>query len=110
MIAGAGDLTTARTAVFTVHMFTSLFTCFTCFTARSDTTSAFASLFAHPWLCSAVALSLLLQKAVVHVPFLNIAFGTAPLALHQWLLCAATASVVLIYSELQKLVSRTWGR
>ena len=35
LIAGAGDLTTARTAGFTVLVFTSLFTCFT---ARSDTT------------------------------------------------------------------------
>ena len=48
--------------------------------------------------------------AVVHVPFLNIAFGTAPLALNQWLVCAAMASVVLIYSELQKLLRRSWGR
>ena len=88
-------------------MFTSLFACLT---ARSDTTSAFARLFANPWLWSAVALSLLLQMAVVHVPFMNIAYGTAPLARDQWLLCAAMASVVLSYSELQKLVSRTWGR
>ena len=48
--------------------------------------------------------------AVVHVPFLNIAFGTAPLALDQWLVCAAMASAVLVYSELQKLLRRTWGR
>ena len=78
MIEGTGDLTTARTAGFTVLVFASLFTCFT---ARSDTTSAFASLFANPWLWGAVALSLLLQVAVVHLAFLNIAFGTAPLAL-----------------------------
>ena len=107
LIAGTGDLTTARTAGFTVLVFTSLFTCFT---ARSDTTSAFANLFANPWLWSAVALSLLLQVAVVHVPFLNIAFGTAPLAFDQWLVCAAMASVVLVYSELQKLLRRRWGR
>ena len=107
LIPGAGDLTTARTAGFTVLVFTSLFTCFT---ARSDTTSAFAKLFANPWLWGAAALSLSLQVAVVHVPFLNIAFGTAPLALDQWLVCAAMASVVLIYSEGQKLVRRNWGR
>lgn len=106
LIAGTGDLTTARTAGFTVLVFTSLFTCFT---ARSDTTSAFANLFANPWLWSAIALSLLLQVAVVHVPFLNIAFGTAPLALDQWLVCAAMASGVLIYSELQKLLRRGWS-
>jgi potassium/sodium efflux P-type ATPase len=107
LIAGTADLTTARTAGFTVLVFTSLFTCFT---ARSDTTSAFANLFANPWLWSAIALSLSLQVAVVHVPFLNIAFGTAPLAFDQWLVCAAMASVVLIYSELQKLLRRHWGR
>ena len=107
LIAGTGDITTARTAGFTVLVFTSLFTCFT---ARSDTTSAFANLFGNPWLWSAVAISLLLQVAVVQTPFLNLAFGTVPLALDQWLLCAAMASGVLIYSELRKLVSRTWGR
>ena len=100
---GTGDLTTARTAGFTVVVFTSLFTSFT---ARSDTTSAFVGLFANRWLWGAVALSLLLQVAVVHVPFLNIAFGTAPLALDQWLVCAAMASGVLIYSELRKLLRR----
>ena len=107
LIAGTGDLTTARTAGFTVLVFASLFTCFT---ARSDTTSAFANLFANPWLWGAIALSLLLQVAVVHVPFLNIAFGTAPLALDPWLLCAAIASVVLIYSEMHKLLRRIWGQ
>ncbi len=107
LIAGAGDLTTARTAGFTVLVFTSLFTCFT---ARSDTTSAFAGLFVNRWLWGAVALSLLMQVAVVHLPFLNLAFGTAPLAPDQWLVCAAMASGVLIYSELRKLVRRTFGR
>jgi len=104
---GTGNLTTARTAGFTVLVFTSLFTCFT---ARSDTASALVGLFANRWLWGAVALALLLQVAVVHLPFLNIAFGTAPLSLDQWLVCAAMASGVLIYSELRKLVGRTRGR
>jgi len=103
LIPGAGDMTTARTAGFTALVFTSMFTCFT---ARSDTTSAFNGLFANHWLWGAVALSVVLQVAVVHVPFLNIAFGTAPLSLDQWLVCAAMASGVLIYSELRKLVGR----
>ena len=98
---GPGDLTTARTAGFTVLVFTSLFTCFT---ARSDTSSAFVGLFANRWLWGAVALSLLLQVAVVHLPFLNVAFGTAPLTLEQWLVCAAMASGVLVHSELRKLL------
>lgn len=97
----------ARTAGLMVLVFTSLHTRFT---VRSDTTSAFTNLFANPWLWSAIGLSLLLQVAVVHIPFLNIAFGTGPLAPQQWLVCAAMASGVLIYSELPKLLRRRWGR
>jgi Ca2+-transporting ATPase len=105
LIEGTDDLVTARTAGFTVLVLTSMFTCFT---ARSDTSSAFAHLFANPWLWAAVALSVLLQVAVVNVAFLNLAFGTAPLALHQWLVCTAMASAVLWFSEFRKLASRVW--
>jgi len=83
---------------------------FNAFNARSDTTSAFTHLFTNPWLWGAVALSLLLQVAVVNLEFLNLAFGTVPLAFDQWLLCAAMASVVVWYSELRKLASRAWSR
>jgi magnesium-transporting ATPase (P-type) len=104
LIEGRHDLATARTAGFTVLVFASLFHAFN---SRSETTSAFAHLFVNPWLWGAVALSVLLQAAVVNLGFLNLAFGTVPLALEQWLLCAAMASVVLWYSELRKLVNRT---
>ncbi len=107
LIDGTYDLVTARTAGFTVLVFTSMFTCFT---ARSDTSSAFAHLFDNRWLWGAVTLSLLLQLAVVHLGFLNLAFGTLPLALDQWLVCIAMASVVLWFSELSKLVRRAWSR
>jgi magnesium-transporting ATPase (P-type) len=106
LIEGSGDLATARTAGFTVLVFASLFTCFT---ARSDITSAFAHLFANPWLWGAIALSALLQVAVVNLAVLNLAFGTAPLTIAQWLVCVAMGSVVLWASELRKLVSRLWS-
>ena len=80
------------------------------FNARSETASAFTHLFTNPWLWGAIALSLLLQVAVVNLGFLNLAFGTVPLSFDQWLLCAAMASVVLWYSELRKLASRAWSR
>jgi Ca2+-transporting ATPase len=79
---------------------------FTCFTARSDTASAFSRLFVNPWLWGAIGMSVLLQVAVVHLPFLNLAFDTVPLDFRQWMLCAAMGSVVLWYSELQKLIRR----
>jgi len=100
LIEGTGDLVTARTAGFTVLVLASLFVCFC---ARSDVTSAFHHLFANKWLLGAVALSAALQVAVVHVGFLNVAFGTVPLSATQWLFCLAMASVVLWVSEAVKL-------
>jgi magnesium-transporting ATPase (P-type) len=105
LIGGSGDLITARTAGFTTLVFASLFTCLH---ARSDTASAFAQLFANPWLWSAIGLSILLQVAVVNLGFLNTAFGTAPLAIHQWLVCIAMASAVLWSGELRKLAERSF--
>ncbi len=103
LVEGTYDLASARTAAFTVLVLAQLFNCFN---ARSETMSAFHHLFANPWLWGAIALSLLLQVAVVHIAFLNLAFGTVPLNLEQWCVCAAMASVVLWFSELRKLLHR----
>lgn len=100
---GTHDLALARTAAFTVLVLTQLFNCFN---ARSNTTSAFQGLFSNHWLWAAVALSAALQVAVVHVPFLNLAFGTVPLSMGQWTVCVAMASGVLWYSEGRKLLRR----
>ncbi len=100
---GTGDIANARTAGFTVLVIAHLFQCFN---ARSETVSAFKNLFVNPWLWGAVALSAVLQVAVVNLPILNLAFGTVPLTLDQWLTCVAMASVVLVYSELRKLLTR----
>jgi P-type Ca2+ transporter type 2C len=107
LIEGHDDLPLARTAGFTVLVFAHLFNCFN---ARSETTSAFHHLFVNPWLWGALALSAALQVAVVHAPFLQIAFGTVPLSLDQWLVCAAMGSSVLWYSELRKLALRALAR
>ena len=101
LIEGHHDLSTARTAAFTVLVLAQLFNCFN---ARSATTSAFHRPFVNLWLWGAVALSVSLQVAVVHVGFLNAAFGTAPLSGEQWLLCIALASAVLWAGELRKWV------
>jgi len=102
-IEGTGTLDTARTAAFTVLVFTQLFNVFN---ARSEHTSAFHGFFANRWLLGAVVLGTVLQIAVVHVPILNTAFSTVPLTMGQWLMCAAMASVVLWVEEARKLVWR----
>jgi P-type Ca2+ transporter type 2C len=103
LIEGSGDLRYAQTMAFNTLV---LFSLFTVFNARSDERSAFADLFSNPWLWGAVLLSLLLQAAVLHVPFLQQAFSTVPLGVADWLLCAAVASSVLWLNELAKLLRR----
>ena len=106
LIEGRYDLVRARTAGFTVLVLAQLFNCLN---ARSETASAFRGLFANRWLWGAIALSALLQMAVVHVGFLNLAFGTVPMSGEQWLTCVAMASAVLWFSELRKLMNRARG-
>ena len=103
LLEGTRDLTAARTAGFTVLVFAQLFNCFN---ASSDTVSAFSHPFVNGWLWSAVALSALLQVAVVNLPFLNTAFGTVPLLSEDSLLCVTMASSVLWFTEARKLVGR----
>jgi Ca2+-transporting ATPase len=79
---------------------------FNCFNARSEQGSGFRYLFVNPWLWGSIGLALLLQVAVIHVGFLNVAFGTVPLDAEQWLTCAAMASAVLWLGELRKLLTR----
>ena len=103
MMKGEESLELARTAGFTVLVFAQLFNCFN---ARSELTSAFVNMFVNRWLLGAVALSILLQVAVVHIPFLNTAFNTVPMSLSQWGMCILMGSSVLWLSEIRKLALR----
>src|SRR5207245_9718665 len=88
---------------FTTLLFFSLFTVFN---ARSDDRSAFVGMFSNKWLWGAVALSLMLQVAVIYVPFLQQAFLTVSLSAGDWLRCAAVGSSVLWLRERTKLAAR----
>ena len=103
LVEGDGTLREARTMAFTTLVLAQLFNCFN---ARSDQVSAFHHLFTNRVLWGAIGLSLLLQVAVVHLPFLHDAFDTAPLTAAEWLVCAALASTVLWADELRKLLGR----
>jgi P-type Ca2+ transporter type 2C len=102
---GDGTLTDARTMAFTTLVLAQLFNCFN---ARSERGSAFHHLFTNGYLWAAILLSTVLQVAVVHLPLLNRAFGTAPLDLAGWLWCIGLASVVLWADELRKAARRRW--
>jgi P-type Ca2+ transporter type 2C len=106
-IGGSGTIIEARTMAVTTLVFAQLFNAFN---ARSDRVSAFHHLFSNPLLWAAIALSTILQVAVVHVPFLNRAFDTMPLTGRDWMICIGLASIVLWADEAKKLVQRTFGK
>ena len=107
LIEGSGSLRYAQTMAFTTLLFFSLFTVFN---ARSDEQSAFSGLFSNTWLWGAIALSLVLQVAVIYVPFLQQAFSTVSLSAGDWLRCAAVGSSVLWLRELSKVAIRVSAR
>jgi len=106
-LGGSGSIEEARTVAFTTLVLAQLFNCFN---ARSDRTSAFRHLFTNGWLWSAIAVSVGMQIAVVHLPLLNDAFDTTPLSFDDWLMCTGLASVVLWADEAKKLLERTVRR
>jgi Ca2+-transporting ATPase len=107
LIESGGTLRYAQTMAFTTLVFFSLFTALC---SRSDERSAFSNLFSNRWLWGALALSLLLQIAVVYVPFLQQAFSTVSLTGSDWLRCFLIASSVLWVTELTKIVVRARAR
>jgi magnesium-transporting ATPase (P-type) len=107
VIDGSGTLEVARTAGFTTLVLAQLFNVFN---SRSESTSALRNLFDNGWLWAAVLLAAGLQVAVVTVPFLQVAFGTASLDATQWAVCVAMASLILWLEELVKLFRRARAR
>jgi Ca2+-transporting ATPase len=107
MIEGSSSLTEARTVAFTTIVLAQLWNCFN---ARSDHASFVNHLFTNPLLWAAIAVSLALQVAVVHVPLLNDAFDTTGLSLEQWGVCAALGAAVLVTGEAYKAVLRARAR
>jgi magnesium-transporting ATPase (P-type) len=103
LIAGGGTIEQARTMGFTVLVVAQLFNALN---SRSLRDSAFREPFRNTRLWGAIGLSLALQVLVVHLPFLNAAFGTAPLSVGEWIAAFVIASTVLWADELRKLLAR----
>jgi len=101
------QMTEARTMGFTILVFAQMLNALC---SRSHDQSVFVGLFANKWLWGAIALSALLQVAVIYVPFLNAAFGTVPLSVGAWFECLGLAMVVLVASELRKCVLRMMSK
>ena len=79
---------------------------FKAYSFRSDRNSILDRPFANRWLNLAIVWELVLLALVINVPFLQDAFGTAPLPLDTWLLVAGVAFTIVPVLELAKFAIR----
>jgi Ca2+-transporting ATPase len=100
LLGGDGDLATARTMAFTTLVLGQVANAFN---ARSSRVSAFVRPFENRVMWASVGVTVLLQIAVVHLPFLQAAFDTAPLDVREWAIVATLASTLLWADELWKV-------
>ncbi len=93
-----------QTIVFTVLTFSQLMHAIV---IRSESQSIFTlGLFSNLYLLGAVVLTVLLQLAVIYLPFLNAIFKTAPLSIQELLVCFALPLIVFVAIEIEKMIVR----
>jgi Ca2+-transporting ATPase len=82
------------------------------FNARSDEYTIFKlGIFRNRYMLLAVGVAVLLQMAVVYLPFMQIAFHTVPLSLAQWGIIIGIAGSIFITEELRKVIApKLFGR
>jgi Ca2+-transporting ATPase len=75
------------------------------FSARSDEHTIFKlGIFRNRALVFSIGIAVLLQIAVVYVPFLQIAFGTFPLTLSDWGIVVLAAGGLFAFEEIRKAI------
>jgi Ca2+-transporting ATPase len=105
------NLEEARTMVFCTIV---AFEWFKAMTARSfEHTAIKLGIFRNRLLVLAVSVAVLLQIAVIYVPFMQTAFKTVPLTLTQWGIVIGIAASVFVIEELRKVIFPrlfSWGK
>lgn len=96
----AGGLIYAQTMVFTTIVMFEMFNAFNCRSERHSITKI--GFFSNRWLVVAVAVSVIMQLAVLYTPAFDVLFDTVPLSLTDWLVILPLASTPLIITELAK--------
>jgi len=80
-------------------------------TARSTFGSAFTfSPFSNRWLLFGVTMTIIIDLAIVYVPFLNTIFRTAPFPAEWWLLIIIGLPVGFLVPEVEKYLRRRFGK
>jgi Ca2+-transporting ATPase len=94
------SLQEARTIAFASMV---IFEWFRAFNARSDEHTVFTlGVFRNRWLVIFVSIAILLQIAVIYVPFLQIAFSTVPLGIDKWGIAVLAGGSLFAVDEIRK--------
>lgn len=90
----------AQTLAVTVVILMQVFYLFSCRSLKDSFWQV--GLFSNPWIYGGIGFLLLLQLGFVHLPAMNLLFGSAPLSLTDWLLAAAIGFTVIPLISLEK--------
>ena len=94
------SLEEARTVAFCSMV---AFEWFKAFTARSDEYTVFKlGVFRNRWLVMSISVAIMLQLAVVYVPFLQVAFSTVPLGIDKWGIALLAGGTLFVIEETRK--------
>jgi len=98
----------ARTMAFTVLVMFQMFNVLNC---RSEKHSLFKiGLLYNKYLITAIAISILLQMAVIYISPLQPLFETVPLSTIDWIVVTLISATVFVAVEIGKFLNRVYGR
>ena len=94
------SLDEARTIAFCSMV---AFEWFRAFNARSDEYTIFKlGVFRNRWLFISISVAIMLQMAVIYVPFLQVAFSTVPLGIDKWGIAILAGGALFVIEETRK--------
>jgi cation-transporting ATPase F len=97
----------ARTSAVNVFVFGELFYLFNCRSLRYSMLRL--GVFSNPWVVLGVGAMILLQMMFTYTPFMNAAFGSAPLGFVEWVMILATGLLIYAVVGVEKRVRLRYG-
>ena len=80
------------------------------FNCRSERNFAFnKDFFANKAVWVVSSFLIVLQIAIIYVPFMNTIFGTAPISINYWLIAILMGMAILIIVEIEKAITKKLG-
>jgi Ca2+-transporting ATPase len=96
------SLEEARTLAFSSMV---AFEWFRAFNARSDEYTVFRlGILRNRWLLLSISVAIMLQLAVIYVPFLQVAFRTVPLGIDRWAVALLAGGSLFVIEETRKVL------